>query len=359
MNMGGGEHPAHFHFSVKLKTEGGVDTVVSYFPGGEMAFIVSLFFAFVPVFFMSMFVYWLDRYEKEPLILLGATFFWGAVIAAGGAFVINTVFGIGIYALTGSGNVADQATASLVAPFVEEGLKGLAVLIVFLFFRSEFDSILDGIIYAGIAALGFAGTENVLYIYQHGYLDGGWAGLWQLVFIRDVVVAWQHPFFTSFTGIGLAIARLNKSVLVKIIAVPAGYAFAVFAHAFHNSFGSLIGGMAGFALGSLVDWFGWFVMAIFIIFMIARERGVLQKQLREEVASGSISMAQYKKALSPFTMSTALFTGGPTASRFYRVCGELAHKKEQLSKLGNEQGNAAIVQSLRSELVTLSPRVRA
>jgi RsiW-degrading membrane proteinase PrsW (M82 family) len=357
--MGGGEHPAHIHFSVKLKTEGGVDTVVSYFPGGEMAFIVSLFFAFVPVFFMSMFVYWLDRYEKEPLILLGATFFWGAVIAAGGAFVINTVFGIGIYALTGSGNVADQATASLVAPFVEEGLKGLAVLIVFLFFRSEFDSILDGIIYAGIAALGFAGTENVLYIYQHGYLDGGWAGLWQLVFIRDVVVAWQHPFFTSFTGIGLAIARLNKSVLVKIIAVPAGYAFAVFAHAFHNSFGSLIGGMAGFALGSLVDWFGWFVMAIFIIFMIARERGVLQKQLREEVASGSISMAQYKKALSPFTMSTALFTGGPTASRFYRVCGELAHKKEQLSKLGNEQGNAAIVQSLRSELVTLSPRVRA
>src|SRR5512140_807658 len=109
-----------------------------------MPFLVSLLFAFIPAFMMAVLVYWLDRYEKEPLILLGAAFFWGAVIAAGGAFLINTVFGIGIYELTGSGDVADQATASLVAPFVEEGLKGVAVLIVFLFFRKEFDSILDG-----------------------------------------------------------------------------------------------------------------------------------------------------------------------------------------------------------------------
>lgn len=324
-----------------------------------MAFIVSLLFGFVPVFIMAVFVYWLDRYEKEPLILLGATFFWGAVVAAGGAFLINTVFGIGIYAITGSGDVADLATASLVAPFVEEGLKGLAVLIVFLFFHNEFDSILDGIIYAAIAALGFAATENVLYIYQHGYLDGGWSGLWQLVFIRDIVVAWQHPFFTAFTGIGVAIARLNRNVLIKIIAIPTGYAFAVFTHAFHNSFGSMVGGFTGFALGSLIDWFGWFVMAVFIIYMIARERSLLQKQLMDEVSSGSISMAQYQKALSPFTMSTALFTGGPAASRFYRVCGELAHKKEQLSELGDEQGNAAIIQSLRSELMNLAARVKA
>src|SRR5512140_2242480 len=227
-----------------------------------MPFLVSLLFAFIPAFFMAAIIYWLDRYEKEPLILLGATFFWGAVVAAGGAFVINTIFGIGIYALTGSGVEAEQATASLVAPFVEEGLKGLAVLLVFLLFHREFDSILDGIIYAGITALGFAATENVLYIYGHGFLDNGWGGLWQLVFIRDVIVAWQHPFFTAFTGIGLAVARMNRSALVKILAVPVGYASAVFAHALHNVFGSLLGGMAGFALGSMVDWFGWLVMGL-------------------------------------------------------------------------------------------------
>lgn len=324
-----------------------------------MPLLVSLFFAFGPAFFMAAIIYWLDRYEKEPLALLGAAFFWGAVVAAGGAFIINTLFGLGIYAMTGSGDVAEQATASLVAPFVEEGLKGLAVLLVFLLYRNEFDSILDGIVYAGVTALGFAATENVLYIYGHGYVDNGWNGLWQLVFIRDVIVAWQHPFFTAFTGIGLAVARMYREVLVKIIAVPLGYGFAVFAHAVHNAFGALVGGMAGLALGSLADWFGWFMMGLFILYMIARERRLLEVQLREEVAAGRMTTAQYQRALSPFTMSTAFLTGGAAASRFYRVCGELAHKKEQLLRLGDERGNSAIIQSLRTELATLAPHVRA
>jgi RsiW-degrading membrane proteinase PrsW (M82 family) len=142
-----------------------------------MALIVSLFFGFVPMFFFAAFVYWLDRYEKEPIILLGATFFWGVVIAAGGAFIINTAFGIGIYIFTGSEGAADIGTTSIVAPIVEEFLKGFAVLIVFFLFRKEFDSVLDGIIYAGIAALGFAATENTLYIYRNGYLDSGWSSV--------------------------------------------------------------------------------------------------------------------------------------------------------------------------------------
>jgi RsiW-degrading membrane proteinase PrsW (M82 family) len=324
-----------------------------------MAFIVSLFFAFIPALMMAWFVYWLDRYEKEPLLLIGATFFWGMVIAAGSAFVINTIFDVGIYFISGSSSVTDQATASLVAPFVEEGLKGLAVLIVFLFFHKEFDSILDGIIYAGIAALGFAATENILYIYAYGYLQTGWAGLWRLVFIRDVMVAWQHPFFTAFTGIGLAVARINKSVLIKVIAVPLGYGMAVFAHAFHNSFGALIGGLTGFALGSLIDWSGWVVMFFFIIIMITREHSILKKQLSEEVSSGIISQSQYQRALSPLTSSIALFLGGFKASRFYQACGELALKKEQLQSNGDEGGNQAIIASLRQELTALAPLVRA
>jgi protease PrsW len=322
-----------------------------------LALLVAIFCAFVPAFLMAVFVYWLDRFEKEPLILLGVAFIWGAVVAAGGAFVINTLLGIGVYLLTGSGKVADLATASLVAPFVEEGLKGSALLLILLAFRSEFDSILDGIIYAGITALGFAATENVLYIYEQGFAHGGWGGLWHLVIIRDLVVAWQHPFFTAFTGIGLAIARLHKNVLVKLVAPATGYACAVLTHAFHNTFSDLVGGPEGFALGSLLDWFGWSLMALFILFMILRERGLLQRQLKEEVAAGVISQTQYDRALAPLTMSTAYFTGGISAARFYRLCGELAHKKEQLLKFGDEQGNTALVHALRGQLAALGTRV--
>ena len=57
---------------------------------------LSIFFGFAPVLFFAWIVYWLDRYEKEPGILLGGVFVWGAVIAAGAAFMINTTLGLGV-----------------------------------------------------------------------------------------------------------------------------------------------------------------------------------------------------------------------------------------------------------------------
>src|ERR1043165_6767585 len=158
-----------------------------------MPFLGALFFGFVPMFVYAAFVNWLDRYEKEPKLLLGAAFVWGAVIAAGGAFILNTAFGIGIYALTGSEGAAEFGTNSIVAPIIEASLKGLAVLIVFFLFQNEFDSVLDGIIYAAITAMGFAAVENVLYIYRNGYLESGWEGFWVLVVIRVILVGWMHP----------------------------------------------------------------------------------------------------------------------------------------------------------------------
>lgn len=322
-----------------------------------MALLVSLFFGFVPMFLFATFVYWLDRYEKEPKALLGAAFFWGAVIAAGGAFIINTAFGIGIYIFTGSEGAADVGTTSIIAPIVEEIIKGMAVVIVFFIFRKEFDSILDGIIYGGIVGLGFAATENTIYIFRNGYLEGGWQGLFLLAFIRVILVGWMHAFFTAFTGIGFAISRTNKNTLIKFIAPFVGLGVAISIHAFHNTLGGLIGGLEGLAAGTFIDWIGWAFMLGIIIWMITHERNIVKKQLQEEVSSGLISQAQYQKALSPWNMTTAGLSGRAT-SRFYQVCGELSHKKEQLAKLGNEGGNAAIVKSLRAELAWLAPQAK-
>src|SRR5215216_7274608 len=265
-----------------------------------MAILGALFFGFVPMFMFAAFVNWLDRYEKEPKLLLGAAFAWGVIIAGGGAYILNTAFGIGIYTLTGSEGVAEFGTTSIVAPIIEEGLKGLAVLAVFLMFRKEFDSILDGVVYAAITAMGFAAIENVLYIYRNGYQESGWEGFWVLVVIRVVLVGWMHPFFTAFTGIGLAIARMTPNVLVKLIAVPTGYAIAVTAHAFHNTFSGLIGGFEGLLAGTFVDYLGYAVMLIFIIWMIVYERNLLKKNLHEELVSGMISPRQYATATSFF-----------------------------------------------------------
>ena len=328
-----------------------------------MPLLVSIFFGFVPMFLFAGFINWLDRYEKEPKALLGAAFVWGVLIAGGGAYIINTMLGMGVYIVTGSESATDFATASIIAPIVEESLKGLAVLVVFFLFRKEFDSTLDGIIYAGITALGFAAIENVLYIYNYGYQVGGWSGLWQLVFIRVILVGWQHPFYTAFTGIGLASARMNRNYFIKIIAVLGGFSIAVFAHAFHNTFGGLIGGLEGLAVGTFLDWVGWFFMLLFIVWMIVHERNILKRQLHAEATNGLISPAQYRTAIS-FAQTGArmnAMTSGSyrSTARFYQVCGELAHKKEQLAKLGNEKGNLAIIEKLRGELTQLAPLAKA
>lgn len=322
-----------------------------------MALLVSIFFGFVPMFLYAAFIYWLDRYEKEPKALLGAAFMWGVVIAAGGAFIINTVFGIGIYVVTGSEALTNLGTASLVAPVVEEILKGMAVAVVFFMFRKEFDSILDGIIYGGIAGLGFAATENTLYIYRNGYLEGGWEGLFALVILRVILVGWMHAFFTAFTGIGFAVARLNKNTFIKIVAPIVGLSVAIFTHAFHNTVGNFFYGLGGLGVTLFFDVIGYILMFGFIIWMIVHERNIVKRQLVEEVSNGLISQAQYQKALSPWTLSVAGLSGRAT-SRFYHTLGELAHKKEQFQKHGDEKGNGAIIETLRRELAELAPQAK-
>jgi hypothetical protein len=85
----------------------------------------------------------------------------------------------------------------------------------------------------------------------------------------------------------------------------------------------------------------------------------LKKQLREEMEKGYISQRQYVSALSFF--QTSAYLSALTSrtflktARFYQVCGELAHKKEQLAQLGEERGNMRIIEQLRSELLALSP----
>ena len=328
-----------------------------------MALAGAFFFGFVPMFLFAAFVNWLDRYEKEPKLLLGAAFVWGVVIAGGGAYILNTAFGIGLYLVTGSEGVADFGTTSISAPIVEEALKGLAVLVVFLMFRKEFDSILDGIVYAGITAMGFAAIENVLYIYRNGFQQSGWEGFWTLVFVRVLLVGWMHPFFTAFTGIGLAISRMSRNMLVKILAVPGGYIVAVMMHSFHNTFSSVVGGEGGFFLGLIADYFGFAIMFGFILWLISRERNILKRQLVEEVNNGLLSSKQYNSAISFFQMNVhlAALSSGTfrVTSRFYQVCGELAHKKEQLAKLGDEKGNTKIIEGLRAELGRLAPLAKA
>lgn len=309
--------------------------------------------------FFAYLLYWLDRYEKEPKQLLGGVFLWGALVAAGGGFLINTTLGAGVFQFTGSSRVTELVTGTLVAPLIEELLKGCAVLIVFLIFHREFDSVLDGIIYGGITALGFAASENTYYFYANGFLHTGWVGIWSMFLVRVILAGWQHPFYTAFTGIGLALARLNRATWIRILAPLSGFCVAVITHSFHNLISAVLSGYTGLAIGTLIDWIGWLGLICIIIWVINTERQHLIKYLLEEVEQNRISRVQYETAISARLQSTARYSAifkrcFKNTHRFYTLCGELAHKKYQYTRLGNEDGNLSVINEIRIELNRLS-----
>jgi protease PrsW len=321
-------------------------------------FILSSMCGFLPMFFLAGIIYWLDRYEKEPKKLLGGVFGWGAVVAVAGALVLQLSLGQGVLILTGSKKIEDMVGATLFAPVTEEVLKGLAVLLVFALFHAEFDSILDGIVYASVTALGFAATEDVLY-YFSSYSQHGIGAMMNLVFIRLVMFGWQHAFFTSFTGIGLAIARLNRNLLVKLGAPLLGLCLAMLAHATHNSLLTFFTGLGGITLAALVAWSGWLFMFGLIVYLNYREKRWLAEYLGEEVLLQTITTSQYRAASSFFGQTqariAALGQGRYRATgRFFQLCGELAHKKRQLALLGEEDGNSQRIMALRGEISRIS-----
>lgn len=331
------------------------------------ALLISVLLGFLPMIAFSYVIYWLDRYEKEPLHLLLFAFLWGAVIAAMAAFVINTLLGAGVYWLTSSTGAATFSVSSIFALIIEEILKGLAVVIVFLFFRSEFDSVLDGIIYAAVTALGFAATENAYYIFSMGYAAGGWQGLFQLAFIRIVLVGWQHPFYTAFFGIGLALTRTQKSYFIKFVAPLGGLMMAIITHSLHNTISPLLiynAGWQGMLRASQLDWLGWGFMLIFIIFMIQHEETIMKTHLMEEIQHNIITHNQYLAAVSHHhrkllkaSVSQQEKSGGKLVSDLSQLSAELAHKKHQYLNHGNEQRNLEIIQDTRKRLHVLSQQL--
>src|SRR6185436_10697745 len=94
----------------------------------DMAFLLAVILSFGPALACAATVYWLDRYEKEPKVLLGAVFGWGAIVAALGALVAQTILGGVMQLVSASEAAADFAGGSVFAPVTEESLKGFAVL---------------------------------------------------------------------------------------------------------------------------------------------------------------------------------------------------------------------------------------
>ncbi|MDN5920397.1 MAG: PrsW family intramembrane metalloprotease [Pseudonocardia sp.] len=176
---------------------------------------------------------WVDRWEPEPPRLLLGAFFWGAGLSTLVALLINSSASTVLDAAAGRG-AGDVLAPVLVAPVVEEGVKGLFLVGLLVFRRREFDGVVDGIVYAGIVAAGFAFTENILYL-GRAVSDPETAGVLATLFMRGIASPFAHPLFTCMIGIGAGIAVASRHVGFRVLAVLIGYAVAIVLHGLWNA----------------------------------------------------------------------------------------------------------------------------
>ncbi|MDA0243851.1 MAG: PrsW family intramembrane metalloprotease [Chloroflexi bacterium] len=317
----------------------------------------ALFAAVIPAILYSTLIYYVDRYEKEPLWLLGVTFLWGAIPSIIFALIFNAIAGLPFYAVLDEG-MADVAVASFVAPLVEESIKGLALLLILWFQRDHIDTLLDGIIYGAMVGMGFAVVENVFY-FMDAFETGGQEAFESLIVLRAWVFGLNHSLFTAMTGLGVAVARFNPHNAKRIFAPILGWSAAVFIHFVHNVSASatdLVGAVACIPLFANA-WGGVIITLIIIGWSLWQEKQWIQRYLKEEVGLGTITAAQYANANSGFRRFgdrwQSLFRGGFRAFRrsqkFYLTCSQLAYAKQHYTHVPNEASLNRIAQ-LRGQL---------
>ncbi|MCX4246875.1 PrsW family glutamic-type intramembrane protease [Paraliomyxa miuraensis] len=194
--------------------------------------------AMVPIAIVLPVMLWLDRVEPEPWAALVHAFLWGATVSVLVASICNATVGI----------IGGPVLASVTsAPLVEEAMKAGGIL--YAVRRREVDGPMDGIIYAGWTAVGFAVVENVEYLVQ-AQQEGQLAAVFVL---RGLMGPFAHPLFTAWTGlaIGGAVAA-GRPVFPRMLW---GYALAVLSHALWNGSAAapqLLGDMGVQLLGATV-----------------------------------------------------------------------------------------------------------
>jgi RsiW-degrading membrane proteinase PrsW (M82 family) len=127
--------------------------------------LILLLVALAPGFFLLWYFWHRDRYEPEPKKKIIMTFILGAVMVIP-AILIEVLLERGVNALT-SGVLSTFLLAFIVVAPTEEFLKFFIVK-QWVYDSSEFDEVMDGIVYMVSASLGFATLENIFYVFQHG-----------------------------------------------------------------------------------------------------------------------------------------------------------------------------------------------
>jgi RsiW-degrading membrane proteinase PrsW (M82 family) len=242
-----------------------------------MTITVSFFAAVVPMTLYLVFIWLINKYEKETLRFIAIHFIWGAVgaiiLGISGSFILTFLTGL----IGNTSNFGKLVGTIIFAPFSEELAKGFFLL--YSINSDQFENITDGLVYGSAIGLGFGMTENFIYYIVFGTNLHSWL---YIVAVRTLFSGLMHCISTGTFGIFLGKAKYSTG-FIKYILPFAGLALAMLIHfmwnisvSFENTY------FYGFL----------FMIAMVVFFIIAfrfslnQEQRIIERELLEESSFG-------------------------------------------------------------------------
>lgn len=283
-------------------------------------------------------VWWLDRYDREPVWLIALTFLWGAM----GAIVLAVICSLLLeFVLTVTGLllggepdlIAGALLPVVVAPIVEEPAK--AIFLLAILWSRHFDNMTDGFVYGAAAGLGFGMTENFLYFVGVSSDVVTWSGT---VLIRTFYSAVMHATASAIVGAALGFARFRHPVVLFLSGLL-GLALAIGVHALWNGLLTTehLVGTGGMLLGFNLLLFPLEFLFTLLVFevCIQVEAATIRRELTEEAHAGRLPethpriIASWLRRLTPGWLPP-----GVDRHRYLKTATTLAMRKRQLRQLG-------------------------
>lgn len=155
-----------------------------------------LILAIAPVAIILAYIYYRDKYEKEPIWLMGLCVLGGAVSVVP-IIVLEMILSMPLANIQGYAHAGWNAF--VVAAFSEEIFKFLTVMLIS--WRSRhFNEKMDGIVYAVSVSMGFALIENIQYVFSTGI---------GTAYMRAITAVPAHAIMGISMGFFLGRAKMN------------------------------------------------------------------------------------------------------------------------------------------------------
>ncbi|GAA3652239.1 PrsW family intramembrane metalloprotease [Flavivirga jejuensis] len=159
-----------------------------------------LLIAIAPIFIVILFIYFKDKYEKEPKRLLLYNFLLGAVVSIVITTILYYVFDI-VLPLPDQTSVFQQFIKAFFVVGLTEEFSKYIIVRYYAQRNKAFNEPFDGIVYAVMVSMGFAAIENIFYVLEGGY---------ETAILRAFTAIPAHATFGVLMGFYMGKAKFSK-----------------------------------------------------------------------------------------------------------------------------------------------------